>query len=97
MMLALVFLRCGPPSVKIRSKTFWRREDVTRLRQTWMAAVRVSDRDRTAPLLADSSADAYSIDPLMRVLGQRVIRHRVVLLIFTAMILVGGGMSLVLI
>ncbi len=96
MMLTLIALRCGPPSLKIRSKTLWRREDIGLFRQTWMATVHVDDRDRTARLATTRTRGPEEPDPLMRVLGQRTIRHRVVLTVFWTMGIIGGLMSLIL-
>ncbi|GBR04979.1 hypothetical protein [Acetobacter oeni] len=96
MMLALIALRCGPPSLKIRSKVVWRREDLYLFRQTWMATVHVDDRDRTARFSAARPDHSDDMDPLMRVLGQRAIRHRIVLSVFWTMGITGGLMSLLL-
>ncbi|NHN87078.1 hypothetical protein [Acetobacter conturbans] len=97
MMLALIVLRSAPPSLKIRSKTLWRREDISLFRQVWLATVRVADKDRTTRLAAiPTSRSPEEPDPLMRLLGLRTIRHRIVLAIFGAMVITGGLISLIL-
>lgn len=104
---ALRLFRCGPAILMIRSQPFYRRVELERLRAEWCRAVRVRGEDRLAAL---SEHDAllpetfqgvrydrsHELDPLMRLLALRAIRHRIVVSVFWAMAIVGGAICLTL-
>jgi len=108
---ALRLFRCGPAMLKIRSRPFFRRSELERLRVEWCKAVRVRGEDRLAALSHDEVDDnergqcmewqekntaGSELDPLMRLLALRAIRHRIVVSIFWMMAIVGGAICLTL-
>jgi|GEM_PF-1874492 len=97
---ALRFFRCGPTRLMLRGKPFYRRIELEKLRQDWCAAVQVRGEDRLEkrldPDTEGSDARERSLDPLMRLLALRAIRHRIVVSIFWVMGLIGGAICLIL-
>jgi len=102
---ALRVFRCGPVSLMIRSQRLYRRSELDRMREQWCAAVHVRPEGR--PSLGADAEDRpstpyqsrslpYPLDPLMRILALRAIRHRIVVSIFWIMAIIGGGICLIL-
>lgn len=98
---ALGFFRCGPSKLKLRGKVFYRRAELDALRQDWCAAVQVRADDRLAARSDtqrrdNTSSEEAALDPLMRLLALRAIRHRIVVSIFWTMGIIGGAICLIL-
>ncbi|GAB6855560.1 hypothetical protein [Asaia astilbis] len=98
---ALKLFRCGPPRLMLRSKPFYRRTELEKLRHDWCSAVRVRGEDRleTCRDIDDATgvkATAAPLDPLLRILALRAIRHRIVISIFWTMGIIGGAICLTL-
>ncbi|WP_025886064.1 hypothetical protein [Asaia prunellae] len=84
----------------LRGKPFYRRIELEKLRQDWCAAVQVRGEDRLEkrldPDTEGSDARERFLDPLMRLLALRAIRHRIMVSIFWVMGLIGGAICLIL-
>lgn len=98
---ALRFFRCGPPRLMLRGKAFYRRVELDKLRQDWCMAVQVSPENRLAvrpdpDLRHRADSEEEPLDPLMRLLALRAIRHRIVVSIFWTMGIIGGAICLIL-
>ncbi|NIE80292.1 hypothetical protein [Asaia sp. As-1742] len=94
---ALRFFRCLPAALRIRSQRFYRRSELEKLREEWCKAVRVRPEDRIVALGHEADTDIdRQLDPLMRVLALRAIRHRIMVSIFWTMIITGGAICLTL-
>ncbi|RUT27629.1 hypothetical protein C0V97_00730 [Asaia sp. W19] len=102
---ALRFFRCGPAPLRIQSRIVYRRTELDRLRHEWCTAVQVRAEDRLslspnpdqppARTPYQSRSLPYPLDPLMRILALRAIRHRIVVSILWVMAIIGGGISLI--
>lgn len=103
----LHFFRCGPGVLTIRSKRLYRRSELDRLREQWCLSVLVRAEDRLSPAadMEDSHAPRspytsrplpYRLDPLMRMLALRAIRHQIVISTFWMMGIIGGAICLIL-
>ncbi|WP_438381197.1 hypothetical protein ABHV46_08980 [Asaia sp. BMEF1] len=98
---ALRFFRCGPSRLMLRGKAFYRRVELDKLRQDWCMAVQVSPENRLAvrpapDLRHRADSEEEPLDPLMRLLALRAIRHRIVVSIFWTMGIIGGAICLIL-
>ncbi|GBQ12063.1 hypothetical protein [Swaminathania salitolerans] len=91
----LALLRCLPRPLTIREAPFYRRVDLNALRESWLGAVNVRAEDRIVAAV-DEEGMAAPLDPLMRLLALRAIRHRIVVSIFWSMGIVGGAICLTL-
>ncbi|MFT9090124.1 MAG: hypothetical protein ABF479_03815 [Gluconacetobacter sp.] len=97
MMRTLNMLGCGAPSLKVRNVRLYRREDLLALRARWMDAVVVDERDRHSRRRArQDDRSGAATDPLMTLLAQRAVVHRLVIMLFWSMILFGGMICLIL-
>ncbi|WP_113596091.1 hypothetical protein [Novacetimonas cocois] len=94
MMRTLGLLGCGAPSLKVRNVRLYRREDLLALRARWMDAVGVEERDRHSR--RRGRPDGAGTDPLMTLLAQRAVIHRLVIMLLWGMILFGGAIGLIL-
>ncbi|WP_110530140.1 hypothetical protein [Novacetimonas pomaceti] len=94
MMRMLGLLGCGAPSLKVRNVRLYRREDLLALRARWMDAVGVEERDRHSRRRGRHNGAAT--DPLMTLLAQRAVIHRLVIMLLWGMILFGGAIGLIL-
>ena len=98
---ALRFFHCGPSRLMLRGKAFYRRIELDKLRHDWCTAVQVSPENRLVVRPDPDSQpraghEEEHLDPLMRLLALRAIRHRIVVSIFWTMGIIGGAICLIL-
>lgn len=102
-------LGCGLPSVRIRNRSFFRREELIDFQKKLLASVHVTAADRIHRMARDertTSTATYGrpplpahdshLDPLMTLLAKRAIRHRLFIGMLWAMTISGGTLLLLL-